>query len=203
MTPRRPFARPAGLHWRALAGAFLQLSPVVAASQGLPAPGAAATVQLAPQPALAEPQLLSLLLVNLARFSERADGSARKPELLVCTVGVGVGGLAIDTLTSYKAGGRPIRHRAVASLADDKDCQLLFIAAGERRRLAMLLRDTSSIGVLTVSNAPGFVDAGGMVQLEAAGDRFVFDVNLAALRAAGLRLPPGVLSLARQVTGTE
>ena len=203
MTPRRRSTRPAGLHWPALAGAVLQLLPVGAASQGLSAPGSVATVQVAPQPALPEPQLLALLLVNLARFSERSDGSARKPEMLVCTVGVGVGGLAIDTLTSRKAGGRPVRHRAVGGMADDMDCQLLFIAAGERRRLGMLLRESSSAGVLTVSDAPGFVDAGGMVQLEAVGDRFVFDINLAALRAAGLRLPPGVLSLARRVIGAE
>ena len=199
--PPPPRSRSRHGPWPALARRVLTLQPLTAPAQT--APGASATVQVAPQPVLPKPQLLALLLVNLARYAERADGVDRRPEVLVCTVGVGVGGLAIDMLTSRQARGRPIRHLALSDLSGSGDCELVFIADSEGPRLPLLLQKGPGHGVLTVSTAAGFLDAGGMVQLEAMGERFVFDINLAALRAARLRLPPGVLSLARRVVGTD
>jgi hypothetical protein len=46
---------------------------------------------------------------------------------------------------------------------------------------------------------PGFLAAGGMVELVIDSDAVRFDVNLRALREQHIRLPAKVLSLARQV----
>jgi len=52
---------------------------------------------------------------------------------------------------------------------------------------------------LTVGDVPGFVAAGGMIELVIDNDSVRFDVNLAALRQQRIRLPSQVLKLARQV----
>jgi hypothetical protein len=52
---------------------------------------------------------------------------------------------------------------------------------------------------LTVGDVPGFLAAGGMIELLIDNDSVRFDVNLTALRAQHIRLPAQVLKLARQV----
>jgi hypothetical protein len=52
---------------------------------------------------------------------------------------------------------------------------------------------------LTVGDVPGFLAAGGMIELVIESDSVRFDVNLVALRERRIRLPAQVLKLARQV----
>ena len=52
---------------------------------------------------------------------------------------------------------------------------------------------------LTVGDVPGFLAAGGMIELLIDNDSVRFDVNLVALRGQHIRLPAQVLKLARQV----
>lgn len=52
---------------------------------------------------------------------------------------------------------------------------------------------------LTVGEMPGFLAAGGMVELVNDSDSVRFDVNLGVLNAQHIRLPAQVLNLARQV----
>jgi hypothetical protein len=52
---------------------------------------------------------------------------------------------------------------------------------------------------LTVGDVPGFLAAGGMIELLIDNDTVRFDVNLSALRGKNIRLPSQVLKLARQV----
>ncbi len=50
---------------------------------------------------------------------------------------------------------------------------------------------------LTVGDKPGFIAAGGMVELVIDNDSVRFDVNLVALREKRIRLSAQVLKLAR------
>jgi hypothetical protein len=52
---------------------------------------------------------------------------------------------------------------------------------------------------LTVGDVPGFLAAGGMIELLIDNDSVRFDVNQSALREKNIRLPSQVLKLARQV----
>lgn len=66
-------------------------------------------------------------------------------------------------------------------------------AADEIRELPLL----ADKPVLTVSNAPGFIAAGGMIELVSAADHIVFAANPAAIAAAHLVVSSKVLKLAR------
>jgi hypothetical protein len=78
-------------------------------------------------------------------------------------------------------------------------CHVLFISREERRRTPEVLEAVESAGVLTVSEADGFLDQGGAVQLLTDGNRVRFEINLGAARRSGLNVSSKLLSLARAV----
>jgi hypothetical protein len=67
--------------------------------------------------------------------------------------------------------------------------------------MGRLLSAVDAGAVLTISDAQGFVDQGGVIELVESGDRFEFDINLGAAQRAGLRLSSQLLKLGRRVHG--
>ena len=78
-------------------------------------------------------------------------------------------------------------------------CDLLFVDSSLQRGA---LRGVDAAGeppTLTVGAVDGFISRGGMVEIVNVNDTLRFDVNLPALRRAGLSLNSQALKLARQV----
>lgn len=76
-------------------------------------------------------------------------------------------------------------------------CDVLYIGSSLpnwRRLLA-----ASHAGLLTIGDVPGFLAAGGAIELVLTNDAVKFDVNQRELRRLGLRVPAQVLRLARTV----
>jgi hypothetical protein len=84
-------------------------------------------------------------------------------------------------------------------VADLEPCDLLFICASEKGRLAAILDKVKGQPTLTVADTEGFARAGVMVGLVRTDTRIVFEVNLAPTRQSGFRMTPGFLLLATLV----
>jgi hypothetical protein len=82
-------------------------------------------------------------------------------------------------------------------------CHVLWIPRGEESAIPELLRLSARSKALTVGDIPGFLDAGGVIELVKVDDRIRFDVNLAAARRAGLRFSSHLLKLARNVRESD
>jgi hypothetical protein len=82
-------------------------------------------------------------------------------------------------------------------------CNLAFISGSEQRRYAQLLQGLQGMPVLTVGETPGFLEAGGMLNLEIKGSTLQFDVNLAATERAHLKISSRLLVIARRVIGAS
>jgi len=108
-----------------------------------------------------------------------------------------------DELDSYFATrtlkNRPVTIRYLRQASEAADCDLLFICASEKARLASVLEQVKGRPILTVADAEGFARAGVMVGLVRSGSRIGFEVNLAPTRESGLRMAPGFLQLATLV----
>jgi hypothetical protein len=52
---------------------------------------------------------------------------------------------------------------------------------------------------LTISDTPGFVQAGGIIELKLRAGRIRFDINQGAARQVGLKLSSQLLKLADEV----
>lgn len=144
------------------------------------------------------------LLHNIAKFVEWPGFVAGQDTPLVFTI-LGEDELAAElagVLSSKSVNGHPVFVRFARRPQDARGSQILYLAASEAERIAMVLAVVDTSAVLTVSDAPGFAAHGGMVGFSAEGDRVRFEVNLAQAERTGLKLSAKLLSLAKLV-GSE
>ncbi|MFB3909059.1 MAG: YfiR family protein [Candidatus Eisenbacteria bacterium] len=80
---------------------------------------------------------------------------------------------------------------------------LLYVARSIEGRIPSILHDADGFPVLTVSDAPGFADRGGMLGLVVQEGRLGFEANPGAIERARLAVSSKVLRLARRVVGAE
>jgi GAF domain-containing protein len=97
-------------------------------------------------------------------------------------------------------GGRSIKVRAVRRAGDIGAApQLLFIAASERDRLPVLLREFEGRPVLTVGDGSGYGAAGVVLNFYTSDTRIRFEANTTAAARARLQISSHLLRLARIV----
>jgi len=79
-------------------------------------------------------------------------------------------------------------------------CHVLFVSSAADR-VPLFVNAATGAPILTVSDAPGFLDEGGMIELRIIDRRIRFAVNVQAASRAGLRLSSQLLDLAIEVRG--
>jgi len=153
-------------------------------------------------PLAADVEVRVALLFNFMRFAEWPNG-ALGPEGAPVNVCIAPGDTemqrAVSVLEQRSIGERPITTRQIATPREVGACHVLYLPDGLPGRLSNFTDAAQPGPILTVSNGAGFVDDGGMIGLKLAAERYQFEVNNEAVRRAGLRLPPQLLSLASRV----
>lgn len=84
-----------------------------------------------------------------------------------------------------------------------QNCHVLFICRSEAEHLAVLLRPLRKHSVLTVADAPGFLEAGGIVNFLIEDKKVCFEINTAAVRRAKLQIRSQMLRLAKRIVKTD
>jgi len=101
--------------------------------------------------------------------------------------------------------GKRLRNRTLTLLRITRDaaslrqCHAIFIDAGNQRHLAGVAAGTRPAPVLIIAEGNLAIQEGAIIALSTAGGRIVFDVNLAAARAANLAISSKLLRVARSV----
>lgn len=172
---------------RWLAGGLLALTACLAVGQ-------------AHAQAVSEDAVKAGFVFNFVKFTQWAvDREGEGRQLDICTPGA----LPLDgqfaLLQGRTIGNRRIVLRPYVAAADWRSCQVLFMSEADALRVEYSLRSLGSAPVLTISDQPGFVQAGGMIGLRVEDNRVRFDVNLLAAQRAGLTLSSQMLKLAGQV----
>lgn len=88
------------------------------------------------------------------------------------------------------------------SVEQARTCQVLFVGDGANGRGAALAAAVRSNAVLTVGDAPDFLERGGIIQFVVEQGRIRFDVHLTNASRARLSINARMLRVARQVKGT-
>lgn len=148
-----------------------------------------------------EAQLKAAFLYRFAQFVEwPTAATATRPAVNLCVTGSKV---SRDFLQELVAGetiaGKPMAVLEATS-ADVTNCHLLFLHSDDAPRRA-LLRRVADRPVLTVSDAPRFLDEGGIVLLRLVDNRVRFEIDAAAARRSNLRLNTQLLKLATNIRG--
>jgi hypothetical protein len=120
----------------------------------------------------------------------------------ICVLGKDPFGGELDrTVAGEAIDGKPIVVRRMLDLNHGLDCQILFLSNSERSRMSSILAQVQNLPILTVSDAPDFVEHGGMIQFELQHDRVRFSINLRSAREAKLNISSDLLNVASRVEG--
>lgn len=190
--PRCPAPLPAGADWRWCRGLFVALAVLVV--------WAAALSAALGQQTLSDQQLKAAYVLNFIRYTEWPERAFAAPDspLVVCVLGdpgaAGLSGLAGKSLK-----GRPLQVRPVFAAEEASGCHVLFIPESDVRRFVTTLRALQNRPILTIGEADGFIDVGGMIGLVHIDNRLQFEVNLGVVQQAQLRSSSQILRLARNV----
>ena len=152
------------------------------------------------QEALSEYQVKAAYLFNFLKFVEYPSESFADPlaPLVIGVVGNDPFGSALPQVVIGKTvQGRDLVIRVYRAGEDLRGAHLLFISASERKRIPVILSSLHGSSVLTVSDAVGFLDAGGMIQFLKENDRVRFAINVDATNQAKLKMSSKLLSLAK------
>jgi YfiR/HmsC-like len=109
----------------------------------------------------------------------------------------------LDELTRVARGrlvlGRPVEARAVDASALPRDLQVLFIGKDASADAAPLIDEARRAHVLVVTDIPGGLKAGAVIDFVQIDGRLRFEASLSAARRADIRLSSNLLSVAARV----
>jgi hypothetical protein len=165
---------------------------------------------LAPQASLhassagEEYSVKAAFLFHFAQFIDWPEGTFKDASspLTYCTIGEDPFHGALDASLSGKMiGTRPLRVLHFKQPQYIRNCQILFIGAGEKRLLPTVLASLKENFVLTVGESEHFVHSGGMIGFLLEDNRIRFEINLEAAEQAKLKMSSRLLALAKTVVG--
>jgi hypothetical protein len=81
-------------------------------------------------------------------------------------------------------------------MAEIRKCHVLFLCPSEKPFLPRVLPHLQKEGILLVGDAPGFLEAGGIINLVIEEKKVRFEINLAAAGRAKLQIRSSLLRLA-------
>jgi hypothetical protein len=151
-----------------------------------------------------EYQVKAAFLFHFAQFVDwppQTFKDASSP-LIYCTVGEDPFQGALETSLSGKTiGSHPLRVQHFKGTEDIRGCQVLFIAAEEKKREAAALVAVKGNAVLTVGETEHFTEEGGMIGFRLEENKIRFAINLDAAEKAKLKISARLLALAKTVIG--
>jgi len=153
-----------------------------------------------------EYQVKAAFLLNFTKFVEwpAAAFPASNTPITICVLGADPFGPTLDRIVEGEnVSGRAIRVRRSVPEANPQGCHVAFISRSERTGIAQIVSSLRGSNVLTVSELPGFADAGGMIEFILEEGKVRFYINSAAGQAAGLTLSSRLLRVARAIRGPQ
>ena len=148
-----------------------------------------------------EQQIKVAMIYNMAKFTEWPPESlpADQNQFLICILGQGQLGRAVETLQSKQVRGRSISIRSISQPEEAANCQILVIAESERQHIAASLERTRQDKLMTVSDSDEFAKAGGSVGFYVEDGKVRLEINTSSLQLHKVRIDAQVLKLARIV----
>ena len=146
-------------------------------------------------------QVKAAFVLNFLKFVTWPSGEGSQQPIDVAIVGDDALAKAIERASvRQQIGGRAVAVRVVHSTRElGRTPDLLFIAASEKARLSVLLRQVEGRPVLTVGDGAGYGTAGVVLNFYVSDTRIRFEANTTAAARAGLQISSHLLRLARIV----
>ena len=112
------------------------------------------------------------------------------------------GAILDDTLRGKSVNNRKLVVKRFASVKDARDSHILFICASEQDRVPSILKALDGAAVLTVGDLDSFATRGGQIAFHTIDKKVRFDINVAAVERARIKISAQLMKLGRIVPGS-
>ena len=147
-----------------------------------------------------EYQVKAAFLFNFTRFIHwpaAAYPSADAPFVIGIIGNDPFGSYLDDIVQGEQVDGHPIVVRRYHDIHDITGCQILFMSINEPARLKEILAQTAHQNILTVSDAPGFINMGGVMRFFKSENRIKIEIKLATAKTMQLQISAKLLNVAK------
>jgi hypothetical protein len=145
-------------------------------------------------------------LYNFAKYIQWPRTSAALPNrpFTIGVIGKDPFGPPLDdAMRGQSVQRRAIVVRRFTRIEEVANCDVLFVSSSESGSLPRILQALGNAPVLTVGDMDQFAAHGGMINLVIEETRVVFEINVEAVKRAGLKPGSQLLRLARIVKQSE
>src|SRR5467141_2606171 len=141
-------------------------------------------------------------IYNFAKLVEWPTSAFPQPDspIVIGIFGEDPFGTVLDrVLAGKKVNGRIFLVKRLKSVADLKECHIVFVSSSEMGHLAEAIHLVKGMPILTIGEIPGFARRGGIINLVLEDNKVHFEVNVEAAKEADLNISSRLLALARIV----
>jgi YfiR/HmsC-like len=160
------------------------------------------TVIVVAQPKASQEDVKSAYLLNFGKFIHLSPENAPPPRAVfeICLVGNDPIKNSLEAATaSERIGNKPVHLVQVKSSSQLNACDIAYIGSSRAEQIAPDLESFKNTNTLTVSDAPDFLNRGGMIQFVVVGNHVRFAVNLDAVHHTHLVLSSELIRVATSV----
>ena len=142
-------------------------------------------------------------LLNFGKFVRQSTATPARSSFEICTLGHDPIASSLDTLAdNSRINGIPVHVTHLQDISTAKSsCAIVFISAAEDSHMREDLAILGDSDTLTVSDAPDFLERGGMIQFVLISNHVRFAVNLEPVNRTHLILSSELLRVASSVSG--
>lgn len=148
-------------------------------------------------------EVKAAFLYNFARFTEWPGKLQPARELVIGVVGAPGIEAQLHAIAAERNRAPRLSVRALAPEAPLSGVHIVYVGSAQAGGLEALVRQARRHHVLVVSDAPGALARGAVINFVALDQRVRFEISLAAAEMTGLRLSARLLSVAMRVRKGE
>ena len=149
-----------------------------------------------------EYQVKAAYMYNFAKFVDwpaQTFENAAQP-IVFCVLGRTPLSQALQEALSGKVvDHRPLVFRQLTEAKQAGKCQVVFIGMADKKQLRAALEEVKTHSVLTVGDADGFTNEGGIIRFVLEMDRIRLEFNLDAADEAKVHISAKLLSLGKTI----
>jgi hypothetical protein len=146
-----------------------------------------------------EPALKAAFIYNFMKFTEWPEPVPASDPFVICVLGDSNVGDALERVVRDRQfAGRRMTVSIVAISEPKQSCRVLYVSGVTAIEGAQLLAGLQDSPVLTISDAVGFTEAGGMAQFFFERGQLRFNIGLEAVKRSRLQMSSRLLVLAKR-----
>jgi hypothetical protein len=151
-----------------------------------------------------EYEVKAAYLFNLGNFVKWSD-MALQNNFGICLLGKNPFGSNLELIANKdrKLQNRPVVLKNITSLADSKECAILFLSSSEQSNLTTLFNELKGKPILTVGDSEQFVVSGGMIQFYQREGKIRLMIDPQTLEESGLKASSQLMKIAQRVERKE